>query len=847
MLESGTVDAQESVKQFLNGHFATLESLELVNELLRDEEETNALLEEELKAAQKTTQALHQEASVIAENVRAESLRLIDIHSKIVGASADDDVSAWQFREGTRIMDLMATLAAELQGYERLKRSKEYIDIVVDVEQTADQAKKDLALNKQSVLAACTHAFEILKTRGTQDLKERSSTARQPESHLGKYIRQSVQQIWEHVETAAGDALNKSLVKLGWPAKLNMSSTSAVVDFDAQFSTLMSLDHMLRGAEETLDRCRIDLQRGRASPLPLEYMARAVDIRMRYHFETARETNRADKPEWWLSQVLTTLQNIVTFLEAHVQWLYDGTASKHLDVRNEFIQLLLPIIRRKLAHDRSEYLRTGVIIPNVVRELAYFDHTLQQVYFFEGGSMLSEFLADGAVFDAWVEAERSAAISSYMNTVAEPGAFDPVYEGDGLDPDDPRPTLVSEKVVLLVEDIAERYAMVPSRMLQLQLLSTTQFPIVIALVEDVEAEIDEFSRVSLAFIRNTAGIPSVGAAGVTSTTATMAKTASAQSTFVSQLGRLISWYQTVWHVEESAREWNNSTVYVDMWAAVCKRAQAIGKGTDPRDWRENCDCWSIQDRRLLDDETESAADVISSHDDEDWLDGGIWERSTKTLGDLKQRILELVCRAINKETIDQMRSYRKKNNWETDGSFEDNRVSAELSNVLPELSLSLSSLSNTLPYAAFVRITRALGNELDTFLVERVACAHRFSIHSGRQFCRDIDALSRVLLSSAARTAFKTAARHPLPKARECGEILSCVVDSTASPPTSASAGISLSLEEWGPAVMDVAADDQETALVLNKLGIKHLSVKQVRRLVGNRLDYAQSTTPLSE
>ncbi|KAJ1839171.1 hypothetical protein LPJ57_010918, partial [Coemansia sp. RSA 486] len=275
MLESGTVDAQESVKQFLNGHFATLESLELVNELLRDEEETNALLEEELKAAQKTTQALHQEASVIAENVRAESLRLIDIHSKIVGASADDDVSAWQFREGTRIMDLMATLAAELQGYERLKRSKEYIDIVVDVEQTADQAKKDLALNKQSVLAACTHAFEILKTRGTQDLKERSSTARQPESHLGKYIRQSVQQIWEHVETAAGDALNKSLVKLGWPAKLNMSSTSAVVDFDAQFSTLMSLDHMLRGAEETLDRCRIDLQRGRASPLPLEYMARA--------------------------------------------------------------------------------------------------------------------------------------------------------------------------------------------------------------------------------------------------------------------------------------------------------------------------------------------------------------------------------------------------------------------------------------------------------------------------------------------------------------------------------------------------------------------------------------------
>ncbi|KAJ1819907.1 hypothetical protein LPJ56_003550, partial [Coemansia sp. RSA 2599] len=509
MLETDTGETLESVRQFLDGHFSTLESLELVDELLRDEEETNALLDEELKAAENATQALHQEAGAVAEKVRAESLRLIDIHSEIVGSTADDDVSAWQFREGTEIMSLVAVLAAELQSYERLKRSKEYIDIVVDVEQTKVQAKEDLARSKQGVLAACIHAFEILSTRiSSQDVKGSYVAEEQGESNLESYIKQSVKQIWEHVEAAAGDALNKSLAKLGWPKNLDMSSTPAVVDFDDRFSTLMSLDRILTDAQGTLDRCRIDLRRGRASLLPLEYMAKAVDMRMRYHFETDRETNRADKPEWWLSQVLAMLQNVVPFLEAHVQWLYDGTASRDLDVRNEFIALLLPIVQRKLAYDRPAYLKAGMIIPGVVKELADFEHTLQQVYFFEGSSVLGEFLADTAVFEAWIEAERSAAISSYMSTVAEPGAFDPVYESDVLNPDDPKPTLISEKVVLLVEDIAERYAVVPSCMLRLQILSTAQFPIVIAIVEDVEAEIDEFSRVSLAFIRNTAGIPS---------------------------------------------------------------------------------------------------------------------------------------------------------------------------------------------------------------------------------------------------------------------------------------------------------------------------------------------------
>ncbi|KAJ1893579.1 hypothetical protein LPJ66_005665 [Kickxella alabastrina] len=818
-------DTKTSVQQFLDGNFTTLDSLELVDELLRGAESTHALLGDELRAAHEEKQSLLKEAIDLVERVHNESLKFIDVHSEVVGSSTDENVSAWQFRDGTEAMELVSKLAAELETYERLGESKKYIDVVVDMEQAKEQVKQNLTKDPQSVLAACTRAFEILAAndssgQGADDDIDLGTT-----SNLQEYTRQSAKQIWDDAEGAAASAQSKALSKLGWPGKMDMSSMAAVVAFDTSFSMLLNLDRILHDSRETLSRNKMDLRNGKTSPLPLEHMARAVDIRMRYHFESARETNRADKPEWWLSQVLSTLRSIVPFLEAHVQWLYDGTALERLDMRNEFIRLLLPIVRRKLAHDRPEYLKMGMVIAHVASELADFEHTLQEVYFFDGPSVLQELLSDIELLATWIETERSSAIKSYMDTIAEPGAFDLVYDGDVLGADDPKPSRIAENVVLIVEDIAERYSVVPSCMHQLQLLSTAQFPIIIALVEDVEAEIDEFNRISLAFIRDTtAGIAS-GAA-----------TATAQSSLIAQLGRLASWYQTVWYVEEAARDWNNSALYVDMWAAVCRRAQALGSSADPRDWREDCDSWGEEDRKLLDSQTE----VIASAENDDWLDSGIWERSIGTLRELKQRVLDLISRAVNKDIVGQMRAYRNKSNWafSSTGVDADNDVSTELGALMPELAVLVSSLASILPFAAFVRVTRLLADEMDTLLVERVACNHTFNAQGGRQFAKDVSALGQVLFASAARTAFKSSTQRSLPKAKECGLILSCGVDSAASPGVIGS-GMVLSLEEWTPAIMDPATDSQEAMLVLKKLGISSLSLKQVRQLVKNRADFA--------
>ncbi|KAI9503288.1 TIP-1 family-domain-containing protein [Coemansia spiralis] len=817
--------ASSEVKRFLDGHFTNLESLELVSDLLRDEKRTHALLEQELNTAHESTQAVFTEARGIAKKVNDEALKLVDLHSKVVGSTADESVSAWQFRDGTEIMQLISLLAAKLGTYRKLNQAKEYIDVVVDIEQTKANAAQCLSMkDSRGVLDAYSHAVDVLsKQFGTGDL------ARQ--QYLLEHIRMVVLDIWKGAESAAASTQNEALVRLGWPGKMDMSMASTIDAFDAGFSMLASLDCINRKNKSILMRSSTNVPANKTSPLPLEHLARAVDIRMRYHFESMRSTNRVDKPEWWLSQVLGMVRNIVPFLESHVQHIYEESQLPELDARNEFLQLVQPIIQRKLTNDRSEYLKSGFVISHIARELANFERTLCEVYFFDGPSILKHFLSDSDIFAAWVEAERANATAAYMETINDPGAFDLVYDDDVLGIDDAKPSRIAEKVVLLVEDVAERYSAVPSCMQRLQLLSTAQFPIIIALVEDVEEEIDEFNRISLAFIRESGIAGSVGSSANPG-----------QSSFITQLSQLASWYQTIWYVEEAARDWNNSVLYVDMWDAVCRRAQVLDGGMDPRDWRDDCDSWDARDRRLLDEASQQEIKNI------DWIDGGIWERTIGTLEKLKQRVLELISKAINKDIVGQLRAFRKKSNWvvddeKTGSSFD---VSVELSGALPGLAQVISSLANMLPFVAFTRLMRSLSSEIDIFITERVACAHSFNVGGGSQLALDVEAIGRVLTSSAPRADLRRPNQRVLPKANECALILSCSLDGTSSSSRSNNNNdnaIPLALNEWGHAIASVSTDSQEAQQVLKKLGISHISVKEARRLIEIRVDFTDAVS----
>ncbi|KAJ2794222.1 hypothetical protein H4R20_006298, partial [Coemansia guatemalensis] len=152
------VETRDTIRQFLDGHFTTLESLEQVGELLSAEEHTHIQLEEEASAASKRVDELSVEATAAADRVHAKALELIDVHSQIASSISNSTTSAWEFGDGTAVMDFVGALASDLQTYWRLRQAKEYMDVVLNIELIAERAARALPRDTQGALSAFSSA-----------------------------------------------------------------------------------------------------------------------------------------------------------------------------------------------------------------------------------------------------------------------------------------------------------------------------------------------------------------------------------------------------------------------------------------------------------------------------------------------------------------------------------------------------------------------------------------------------------------------------------------------------------------------------------------------------------------
>lgn len=58
--------------------------------------------------------------------------------------------------------------------------------------------------------------------------------------------------------------------------------------------------------------------------LPIRLMIVPLKKRFSFHFSSNRRTNRLDRPEWFLTQILSWLRDHLPFLSKHLQVIVDG-------------------------------------------------------------------------------------------------------------------------------------------------------------------------------------------------------------------------------------------------------------------------------------------------------------------------------------------------------------------------------------------------------------------------------------------------------------------------------------------------------------------------------------------
>ncbi|XP_071454292.1 RAD50-interacting protein 1 [Hetaerina americana] len=180
--------------------------------------------------------------------------------------------------------------------------------------------------------------------------------------HLLSYINDTVH-FWHHLlEETFSKEFEEVLKILKWPfVSGNISLESPPVESLDRFQKLAELLLHLQIPEKSVGTgpvvSSVLLTEFALPPLPIRLLLRPLAKRFAYHFKGPRKTNRLDRPEWYLTQILTWMRDHSHFLNQWVQPALDQM-EEEVNANVEFMRGLVRIVAEKLQSDLSTLLQT---------------------------------------------------------------------------------------------------------------------------------------------------------------------------------------------------------------------------------------------------------------------------------------------------------------------------------------------------------------------------------------------------------------------------------------------------------------------------------------------------------
>ena len=131
-----------------------------------------------------------------------------------------------------------------------------------------------------------------------------------------------------------------------------------------------------------------------------------------FHFSGERKTNKLEKPEWYLTQVLKWLQETKDYLDAEFQPLMEKVSNQPDSVKIMFAKGLLSFIKTKLSSDLPLIVHNEVLLCHYIDEILSFDKEFGKFLdfinlnncFYDPVQIL---LIDEAVFPKWLSMESN--------------------------------------------------------------------------------------------------------------------------------------------------------------------------------------------------------------------------------------------------------------------------------------------------------------------------------------------------------------------------------------------------------------------------------------------------------
>lgn len=527
--------------------------------------ESEATLQRTADAFNKSSEALSQAIREARDRVRSANEELESMPEEI--SSIDDEMLDLR-GELDGPSSLLSSLEKQHHQLQQIRAARDYLSVLAKAEDLKSQViTKDndekTRWGKQGALATLSQLSRLVKA---------AQLAHGDAPHLRglTFAESQVTQAYEHLRKERMQRLHLALEQSGWPpppVELDGSRAGGP-------APPLSPEDMLL-ASSTVRRCWRDVMelqvRGAKlglAPVPTALRGVIINksassssagaaagsseyepvlavrclldpllLRFYYHFDSDRSTNRLDKPEWFLSHMLSLLRSHSSLFDPEqgaVALLC--SSEKHgtsVDTTMELLHGLLRPLRHKIESSIDLLLQHPVLLSHTIMQVLRFDEDLRDLYppaarqISKSGDstvrLANSLLSKEAVFEAWVQGERQFTSERLEDQLSSGTAWlvgDETDDDQGdsnstwaalnqsstdpstTDADSPsmKTTRSARSVVDLIDGLTARYSPLSSASQQLPFL-LIQSSLLRLYAQRLERSLDAFESLSSAFAR----------------------------------------------------------------------------------------------------------------------------------------------------------------------------------------------------------------------------------------------------------------------------------------------------------------------------------------------------------
>ena len=224
-----------------------------------------------------------------SESSRTHANELFERAKKYKSQQADIDRRLFILTRSETSDNAVRIFDVGMESLRKLDVAQGYMELLTEVENLSSEARRNFKKSPHAALQPYLRLQNLVNA-----LREAQPAAEDAAPHLVDHVDQTARILWKQMKDAFAGDFEATLKKMQWPGKDVGLDGSLEQEWSEGVKKLLELQEPELKARDNQgpEKASRDEQ---LVLLPLEVMAKPLELRFKYHFEGDRPTNRLDK------------------------------------------------------------------------------------------------------------------------------------------------------------------------------------------------------------------------------------------------------------------------------------------------------------------------------------------------------------------------------------------------------------------------------------------------------------------------------------------------------------------------------------------------------------------------